>query len=192
MSVVLQAQTRRLLRQNVGFTSGAMQMQTASAAGSTTTIVDNTLSLGGTSDHVGKYIYFTSGANNANAIRRVTASTVAASVTTLTFAPAVTDATASGDTYELWSLKGEGLHPQRIHDFLNQGIIDATGLFFDPVESLALHADDKELRFDIPTTLVMINRLEYRSQVTSREIDGCESVWAEQSAPAGVTRSADT
>ena len=138
---VIAARTRRQLRASVLYNAGAIFEGTASATGTTGTIVDNKLSVGATDDYRGYYIWFTSGTNNVNLIRRVTASSITTGVTTLTFLPVVTDATAANDTYQLIGKAGLELHPDIVNEYINQAILEVTGLAFVPVESLALHGD---------------------------------------------------
>src|SRR3990167_490239 len=138
---VLAGRTRRQLRAAVLYNCGIMFEGTASATGTTGTIVDNKLSLGAADDYRGCYIWFTSGANNANVIRRVTASSITTGVTTLTFLPVITDATAANDTYQLIGPKANLIHPDIVNEYINQAIIEVTGLAYVPIESLALHGD---------------------------------------------------
>src|SRR3990167_6880154 len=142
---VLAARTRRQLRASVLYNCGAIFESTASATGTSGTIVDNKLSVGAADDFRGFYIWFTSG-NNANLIRRVTASSITTGVTTLTFLPVVTDATAAADTYQLIGKSGLEIHPAIVNEHINQAIIEVTGLAFVPVESLALHSDGRPSR----------------------------------------------
>ena len=190
---VLQGRTRLQLQQSVLFNLGALRQLTASAAGTTTTFVTNQMPLGAASDHIGKWLHFTSGANNSGLIRQVTASSVAASVTTLTFAPAITDATANLDTADLIGWQGDSsLHPQRIQEFLSQAIVEITGEYFDPEESLALFSDGEQTRFDIPAEFAMLTRVDVRRGVSEDVIHTCDTAWDESSVPANVTRSVDS
>ena len=70
---VIAARTRRQLRASVLYNCGAIIEITASATGTTTTIVTNQLALGASDDYRGWRIWPTSGANNANPLRTVTA-----------------------------------------------------------------------------------------------------------------------
>jgi hypothetical protein len=170
----------------------AVYSGTGSATATTTTLIDNAIALGAADDHKGKWLHPTSGANNSGLFRRVTASAVAANVTTLTFAPALTDAPTSTQTYLLWGWSGEELHPQRIHEFINTAIQEITGLYYDPVESLALHGDGRQGRFDVPAGLAMIRNVMRRSWFESVQIHRADTAWDEAAAPANVTRSVST
>lgn len=188
---VLQARTRVQLATSIGFNLGAIYSGSASG-GTTTTVVDNDLPLGAADDHRGKWLHLTSGANNSGAIRMVSASSVASSQTTFTFGPAVTDAVANTDAYLLWGWLGEGLHPQRVHEFINIAIQEVTGHYYDPVESLAFHADRRQGRFDIETGLAMVRDVMYRSWVESVQVHRADSAWDAAAAPSNVTRSVST
>src|SRR3990167_2125825 len=184
------ARTRRQLRVHVLRNIGGIYEGTASANGSTTTLVDNRLQLGTTDDHKGKFVYHTSTAN-ANVVSRATGSSFTSNVTTITIAPAVTS-TVTSDTYQLIGWPGYAPHPDQIHDALNQAILEVTGHYFAPIESVALCGDGAQARFDFPSTIHMIHRLQHRARVSSVSIHNAESAWDEAAAPSNVTRSVDT
>ena len=115
--------TREQLRQAIGYNCGAIYVSDASAVGLTTTIVDNTL-IGGTDNYKGNYIIATSGTNDGE-ITRVASFTG----TTLTVSPPFGVATPSGMTYEMFT---PPYNPLLLHELINQALLDATGLAFDP------------------------------------------------------------
>ena len=92
---VIQGRTREELRQHVGYALGAVYVSSASTNGTTTTLVDNTLVLGGADNHIGKWVRLTSG-DDDGAIRRVTDSSVSSNVATLTLMPALSASSTSG------------------------------------------------------------------------------------------------
>jgi len=118
---------------------------------------------------------------------RVSASTEANNRTTLTLLPAVS-ATKKDDTAELW----KEYNPKDIHDYMDQAMREITGLAYDPEESLALHADGRTLRLDIPSQFAMLNRVDYRSSVESVVVHNATDVWDELGAVAEVTNLKDT
>jgi hypothetical protein len=185
---VIQGRTREELRQHIGHALGALYVSSASTNGSTTTVVDNTLVLGGADNYIGHWVRLTSG-DDDGAIRRVTDSAISSNVTTLTVMPALSASSTSGDTYELW----QGAYsPASIDDFINQTIIGATGNAYDPIENVELHGDGKQIRFDIPSNISMISRVEYRTKVSSTRIHACAATFDEVSTPTGFTQSLDT
>lgn len=186
---IIATQTREDLRVSVGRIFGAVKLITAATAGSTTTLLTDSLATGVATDFNGKWLVFTSGTNNDGLIRQVTTSTVAANRVTLTCFPAVTDATATGDTAELWD---EAYDPVNVHEWIQQAILDATGRVFDPTEDITLHGDGNTARFDIPTTFEYLRDVYVRRSVTSKEIHNCDTAWDEQTVLANVTRSVDT
>lgn len=157
----------------------------ASAAGTTTTLVDNTLT-GAKDIQKGRWLLFTSG-GNAGKERRVTASSIASDVTTLTFAPALGNATASGDTYKMFD---NTLSSLMIREALKQSTNAIVGRFYRREESVALHADGVTSRFDLPSEFDMVDRIEYRQTVTSKEIQSCDALW--DTIDADVTASVDS
>ena len=108
----IQGRTREQLRQHIGRSLGGLYVSSASSSGSTTTLLDNTLVLGGADNQIGKWVRFTSGSNDT-LTRRVTDSAISSNVTTLTFMPAATASTAS-ESYELWDV---AYNPDDIYDF---------------------------------------------------------------------------
>ena len=182
----IQGRTRKQLRQDIGHALGAIYVSAASSNGSTTTLVDNTLVLGGADTKIGKWIRFTSG-DNDGLTRRIADSAISSNVTTHTFAPAATSATAS-ESYELW----DGAYsPDMIDEFINQAIISATGWVYDPIENIELHGDGKQARFDIPSNISMISKLEYRHKVSSTRIHAA-GVTFDEKTDSDFTQSLDT
>ena len=170
----IQGRTREQLRQHIGYVLGSVYVSAASTSGSTTTLLDNTLVLGGADNQIGKWIRFTSGANDT-LTRRVTDSSISSNVTTMTFMPAATSATAS-ESYELW----EGaFSPDVVDNIINQSILSATGWVYDPIENIELHGDGYQTRFDIPSNISMISKIEYRHKVSSTRIHACATTFDE-------------
>ena len=164
-----------------------LYVSSASTNGSTTTVVDNTLVLGGADNYIGHWVRLTSG-DDDGAIRRVTDSAISSNVTTLTVMPALSASSTSGDTYELWQ---GGYNPASIDDFINQTIIGATGNAYDPIENVELHGDGKQVRFDIPSNISMISRVDYRHKVSSTRIHACAATF-DEATDSDFTQSLDT
>ena len=189
---VIQGRTRKEIRQSVGNNLGAVQLGTATGTGSTTTIIDTSLTtvIGGDDDHIGKWIVFTSGSNDGD-IARVT--DYVASTSTLTFVAGagvtISANTAASDTYELWD--GD-FPPTRIHDFINQSITEVTGRVYDPVENLSLHTDGHDLRFDTPSGISMVQDIYYRDKVEFTRLHACATTFDEVATPTGFTQELDT
>ena len=184
---VIQGRTREQLRQSVGYNLGAMRTSAATSEHGTPllNIVDNTLVSGGNDRFNGRWIVLQdAGTANDGLIRRITDSSVESNVYTLTFAPAAAEAVTTGDTYEIWEDK---YPPQRINDFMNQSIIDATGHAYTHKEDISLHGDGKTARFDIPTTIQMVKRVESRTQVASTVLHRANAAFDEQTTIVGTT-----
>jgi len=185
---VIQGRTRKEIRQSIGYNLGALYVgQATGTNNNTTTIVDTSLTtvIGGNDDHIGKWIVFTSGSNDGD-IARVT--DYVASTTTLTFAASagvtVSANTAANDTYELWD---SDFPPTRIHDFINQAIMDTTGHVYDPVEDVSLHTDGHDLRFDVPSGISMIQDVYYRDKVDFTRLHACNAAFDEHSTLVATT-----
>ena len=186
---VIQGRTRLQLRKHIGHALGAMRESTASG-GSTSTVVDNTVVLGGADNYIGKWLVLqdADAATNDGIVRRVTDSAISSNVTTFTFMPVASASVASSDTYELWD--GE-YPPSRINDLINQAIISVTGLAYDPIENISLHGDKRRTRFDIPSNISMVSKIERREKVTSTRIHDCGSTFDEKT-DGDFTQSLDT
>ena len=188
----IQGRTREQLRQHIGNALGGVYVSAATSSGSTTTLLDNTLVLGGADTQIGKWIRFTSGSNDT-LTRRVTDSSISSNVTTLTFMPAATASTAS-ESYELWET---AYSPDVVDDFINQAIMSATGWVYDPIENISLHGDGKQIRFDIPSNISMISKVEYRHKVSLTRIHAAAATFDEATTayaadPNYFTQSLDT
>ena len=184
---VIQGRTREQIRQHIGYSLGALYVSSASTNGSTTTLVDNTLVLGGADNYIGYWVRFTSG-DDDGAIRRVSDSAISSNVTTLTIMPALSASSTSGDTYELW----QGAYsPASIDNFINQSLISATGKAYDPIENIELHGDGHQTRFDIPSNISMISRVDYRDKISSTRIHACASTF-DETTDSDFTQSLDT
>ena len=182
----IQGRTREQLRQHIGRALGGVYVSAATSSGSTTTLLDNTLVLGGADTQIGKWIRFTSGSNDT-LTRRVTDSAISSNVTTLTFMPAATASTAS-ESYELWDM---AYSPDVVDDFINQAILAATGWVYDPIEDISLHGDGKQTRFDIPSGISMISKIEYRHKVRSTRIHAAGTTF-DETTDGDFTQSLDT
>ena len=183
----IHGRTREQLRQHIGRTLGAVHISSAASNGSTTTLVTDTLVLGGADNHIGSWVRFTSGDDDAET-RRVTDSAISSNVTTLTIKPALSEISSSGDGYELW--KGD-YNPDDIDDFINQAIMTATGWVYDPIENISLHGDGKQARFDIPSGISMISKVEYRDKVSATRIHAAGATFDEKT-DSDFTQSLDT
>ena len=156
---------------------------TTSAGGDTTSVIDTKLR-GGNDAHNGKWVRWTSGTLDGEVSR---ADDYVQSSTDITVAPAFSATVPSGASYELWPVDYQ---PARIADFINQAILDTYGRAYNPVESLALHADGKSLRYDVPSGISALSRIYARTTFTSLEVHGCEAAWNE-SVGSGLTAAVD-
>ena len=167
--------TREQIRTSVGYNLRAFRSIESDAAGTIATFITDELSLGGTDEHLGGWLVFTSGTNDGE-IRRIVDSSITNNRQTLTFHPEASAATSNGDTAEYWK---EEYNPESIHEFINQSIIEATGSVFDPVENVSLHSDGHALRFDIPSGITVIQDIYYRDNVESTRLHACGVVFDE-------------
>ena len=181
---VLLTQTRKQIRQSVGHNVGGVYVSAASATGTTSTLIDNTLS--NSNDYIaGRWTVLTSG-TNSGAIRIVDHYDGPASQ--MNFRGAVLSlATASADTYELWD---EDLPPARIHDFINRAIRAVPRKAAPPSTIYNFHTGGDVRNFSVPTALVGIQDVFYRSSFVSEVILPCDAAF-DESVTASVTASLD-
>ena len=166
--MVIQKRTRQEIRQSVGYNLGAMETGTAYDAGSQTTLISLTL-VGSDDNYNGKWLVVADVTNSNNTETRII-SDYTASAYRLTVQQQFSFATAAGDTFEIWDRQ---YNPTAINEFINQAILDVTGQVYDPIESDDLHADGKTARFDAPSNFSMVNKIQYRSKVSSTSIHTC-------------------
>lgn len=187
VSPAIQARNREQLRLAVGDNCDAVRQGVATSAGSTTTIVDTRFIGDGDDEHNGKWIVFTSGDNDGR-IRQVSDFVSSSGTFTVRATNTALATTASGDTFELWDSR---YPPARIHRFLNQALVELTGRVWDREESLALHADGKTRRFDIPSQFAMLDGVFFRRSAASQVVHAADAVWSETT-QAALSQSADT
>ena len=168
----IQSRTREQIRRSVAANLDQLPASAATGTGSSTTIVDAS-TLGGDDEYNGGWILFTSGANDG-VIRRVTDYT--SSTGTFTFKPAA-GSTSSDDSYEFWRSE---YPPARIHEFINDSIIQRTarGLVID--EDISNHGHIRDSRYDIPSAMVAVSQVDYRSGYSGKEIQKANIAWTEQ------------
>tara|TARA_R100000781_G_scaffold60463_2_gene38606 strand:- start:2678 stop:4189 length:1512 start_codon:yes stop_codon:yes gene_type:complete len=192
----IQARTRKQLRQSIGYRLGALETGTAYDAGSTTTLVSLSL-VGGDDNYNGKRITVFDTSNSDSPETRIIKD-FEASAYRLTWQEAISFATVaspSPDTYEIWD---EPYRPEMIHDFINQAIMEATGLVYDRIEipdmstsasrasHSAIHTDGSSMRFVMPSNVSMLNNIYYRSSVSFTELHSCKTDFDEQSTLVGT------
>ncbi|HCX24753.1 MAG TPA: hypothetical protein DHN29_22755 [Cytophagales bacterium] len=182
----IQGRTRKQLRQSIGYNLGALHTGTTYDAGSTTTLISLTF-IGGDDYHNGKWIVVFDTSNSDNAETRLVTD-YTASAYRLTLGEALSFSTVAGDTYELWDTP---YRPDIIDEFINQSIMAATGWVYDPIENITLHGDGHQTRFDIPSNISMISKIEYRHKVSSTRIHACNATF-DEATDSDFTQSVDT
>jgi len=168
----IQSRTREQIRRSIAANLDQPPSGTATGNGSTTTLLDTNY-IGGNDEFNGGWLVFTSGTNDG-LIRRVTDYTT--STGTFTFKPAATASTATNDTYEFWRSE---YPPDRIHEFINQALIQRTprGLVTD--EDISNHGHSSDSRHDIPSAMVAVGAVDYRYQYEGKEIQKANIAWTE-------------
>jgi hypothetical protein len=178
-----QSRTREQLRRSIAANLDQSPASSATGNGSTTTLVDANY-IGGDDEFNGGWIVFTSGTNDG-LIRRVT--DYASSSGTFTFKPAATASTASSDTYEYWRAE---YPPERIHEFINQAIIQRTPRGLVSEEDESNHGQRLDSRHDIPSNMVAVYSVDYRTSFDGKKVDSANTTWT--TSLSGVTASTDS
>ena len=184
---VVAGRTREQLRQAVGYNCMGAEFfvgSTTSSSSDATSVFDTKLR-GGNDSKNGRHIRITSGSLDGQESR---VSDYAQSTGDMTVAPAFSGNPASGVSYELWMAE---FPPVNIEEFLNQAILDTYGRAYNPVENVSLHTGADRARFDIPSGVVAISRIEARTRIASDEIHSCESAF-DESVESPLTATTDT
>ena len=177
-----QSRTREQIRRSIAANLDQAPASSATSNGDTLTLVDANY-MGGDDEFNGGWLIFTSGTNDG-LVRRVT--DYASSTGTFTFKPAATANTQANDTYEYWRSE---YPPARIHEFINQAIIQRTprGLVTDEDESNHGHVLDS--RYDIPSAMIAVSAVDYRNNYSGKKIEEANSAWTQGTS---VTATADS
>ena len=185
--MVTQGRTRRQIRQAIGYNLGGIYVSTTTSVVDDSSLIDTSLR-GGDDSHNGKWVVASAntGSITAGSISRVNDYTQSSNDCTV--APAFSGSIPSGMEYELWDSAYE---PQRIPALIDAAIMDATGRVYTDIENLDVFTDGRTSRYDIPTDLDMINRIEYRNTVTSKRIHECNATFDERT-DGDFTQSLDT
>jgi len=182
----IQGRTLKQLRQAVGFNLGALHTGTAYDAGSNTTLISLTF-VGGDDSYNGKWIAVADASNSDSTEFRII-SDYTASAYRATLQQQLSFATAAGDSYEVWD---EPYKPETINEFINQAIVDSTGKVYDPIENISLHGDGKQTRYDIPSGISQISKIEYRNKISYTRLHDCGTTFDEKT-DSDFTQSLDT
>ena len=170
---VLLTQTRQEIRADIGYNMGSVFEGTATASGSASTLVDTNLK---NSDNLynDMQIIFTSGTNNDGQVRFI--SDYVGSTGTITIrGDDLTDATADGDTYELWD---RDMPIARIHSFINRAVrmYPRKG---GPLTEITTHSSRELHSYDVATAMTGVEKIEYRKRYGWVDLSNCDSVWSE-------------
>jgi hypothetical protein len=139
--------TRQALRQEIGRLTGDMLKCTATANGTTTTLIDKLRGYRGDGKLAGRIGWVAAGtAANLYSMIRVTGNV--RSTFTISFTDtALTSSTATGDVIELWNADGMGFYPDDVNSEINAAIAAVSGLTTAPDEEevASFDADDPVL-----------------------------------------------
>jgi hypothetical protein len=168
------ATTRLALRQEIGRLTGDMLKCTATANGTTTTLIDTLRLYRGDGKLAGRIGWLATGtAANLYRMVRVTGNTRA--TWTVTFADtALPSATATGDVLELWNTDAMGFYPDDVNAEINSAIAAAGSLTTAPDEEEVADFDYDSPVLTIPDDWAYFGGVRWLD--TSATTDG---VWQE-------------
>ena len=184
--MVIQKRTRQQIRQSIGYNLGAIYTGTATG-GTNNTLIDVNTFRGGDDNYNGKIIIVTDASDGTTQTTQY-ANDYTASNNTIQFQQNASFTVASGDTYEIWDAP---YNPTAINEFINQAILDVTGQVYDPQESLSLHSDGYNSRFDLPSDFSMVNKIQTRDKMQSKSIHTCGTAF-DETVDSDITVSLDT
>lgn len=181
---IIASQTRKQLRQSIGYNLGAMFTSTTTSAGGADflSFIDDNL------DEADDYIngrWFIGGTGSNDGVIRVVADFDGGSKTASLRTAAAAQIGSAAD-YELWEEP-----PQRIHDFINRAIRSITRKGAPPARDLSLHTASPIRVYSVPTSVVGIQRIELRERYAGEILHKCDSVWDEL-VDGDVTATADS
>jgi hypothetical protein len=142
--------TRQVLRQEVGRLTGDMLKLTATANGTTTTLIDKLRGYRGDGKLAGRIGWVAAG-TAANLYQMVRVTGNVRSTFTVSFTDtALTSATATGDVLELWNADGMGFYPDDVNAEINAAIAAVGTLTTAPDEEDVEDFDVDDPYIDIP------------------------------------------
>ena len=180
--MVMQSITRVDTRQAAGEELGVVYIGLTTSAADTSSVIDTNI-IGGTNDHVGKWIRLTSGAAIGET-QRVTAFNGAGDLTTNPFSANV----ASGVTFELWESQAD---PRRVDRMINTAITQRTARGVVVDNDMTLHSHARTTNYALPGSLTGISEIEYRSSFVGEVLNDAQAAWTE-STGTSVTTSTDS
>ena len=183
---VIAGRTAQQLRESVAWNlMGAdFHLGTTTSSVDATSVLDTSLQRGD-NDYNGWWERQTSG-NNDEETRLVTDYVAATGDLTVV---AHTNSVASGVSFELWR---PWWNPEMIDQFLQDTLLDLHGYTYDPVEDLSVHLYRARTRFDLPSDLAVITKIEYRDSVDSLQVHAMERDFDQSPDPTGWSLVVDT
>jgi hypothetical protein len=175
---VMQAITRADTRQAAGEELGVVYIGLTTSGVDTSSVVDTNI-IGGTNDHVGKWIRLASGTYSGET-QRVTAFNGAGDLSTNAFSGTV----ASGVTFELWEAQAD---PRQVDRMINTAITQRTARGVVVDEDISLHSHQRTSSYALPGSLVGISSIKYRSSFVGEVLDDTQVAWSESTGTSTTT-----
>lgn len=170
MTLPIAEKSRKEIRQAIGYNLDGIYISEATATtGTTTSLVDNTLT-GGENDHRGNEIIMISG-TAGNIGKKATVVAFHPQTKTLILSPALPSAIADGDDYEMH----DKYSISQINHNINQAIADASQEAIQDKEDHSLYKLAKIYEYTIPTGFVALHTVEYEYSVGVKHLlSDCE------------------
>ena len=168
--MVMQSITRVDTRQAAGEELGVVYIGLTTSGVDTSSVVDTNI-IGGTNDHVGKWIRITS-SSALGETQRVTAFDGAGDLSTNAFSTTI----GSGVTFELWESQAD---PRRVDRMINTAITQRTARGVVVDNDMTLHSHERITNYALPGALTGISEIEYRSSFVGEVLDDAQAAWTE-------------
>lgn len=184
---IFRADTLETLRLDIGRSAGIVETHTTTSTGDTTSIISTTLR-GGSNAHRGKWARIVSGAATVapeGEVKQVTAFDGTSDLTTDAFSGTI----ANSVDFELWD---SDMSPAIVDRMINRAINMAFSghkSMVDLIEDTA--ASIKVARYAMPTNMVGVEKIEYRTSVASVPIH-TTGVAFDKTVSGNITASSDT
>ncbi len=176
MTRPIQQRTRMQIRQSIGYNLDDVIIGTASAAGTTTTLIDTYgLAKGGDNEYKGRQLLITSPAATTG-IAAGSKSWVTGSIgdtKTIVLQPAFSTTVASGDAYELWKV----FTKEEVDEAINQAIIEGSDDSLLVRQDSTIYTEWDRYEYPISTSFVGIHTIEYADIKEGEILEDCEAVW---------------
>ncbi len=191
MPYPMQSRTRLQIRQAVGYNLNSIIVGTASADGTTTSLIDTYgLQLGGDDEYNGGQVQINTAATaGASVGEKGWVTDYATSTKTLTLGPALTAAVKNTQQYEYWR---PPYTVEDVNDAITEAMVEMSADALQIKQSVAQFTERDKFEYDCLSSFKGVNEVEY-CYVTDiyEDLHNCDTAW-DESVDSDVTLTVDT